>query len=268
MVDFTYVDIGAANEVDSRFETLIRNGTADYIGFEPDSRSGVTFQGSTLPWALGSQVSFQELRLCRKPELSSFLEPDSRFVGKFHNPSRFDIVGKQVLNVRPLDEASLGASSPLYLKLDVQGYELEVLKGARMTLEKSIAVEVEVEFSQVYRDQPLFSDIDNFMQSCGFEFEDFLNLVRWVRPGGYGPGKLVYGQALFIRQNLDQLVRDQNEIRNASKAIFGALGRHDLLGELGIGGISKKVLRNLRVAFWKSMFARKILGLNHIMLNS
>ena len=50
-----------------------------------------------------------------------------------------------------------------YLKIDVQGGELDVLKGAQRVLKDVIAVHCEVEFAPVYRDQPLFAEIDTLL---------------------------------------------------------------------------------------------------------
>ena len=55
-----------------------------------------------------------------------------------------------------------------YLKIDVQGAELDVLRGAAETLKNCLVVEIEVEFVPLYENQPLFSDVDNFMRRHGF----------------------------------------------------------------------------------------------------
>ena len=61
-----------------------------------------------------------------------------------------------------------------FLKLDTQGTELEILKGAREYLRagKVAVVKTEVLFQPVYRDQCTFSDIDRFMKDEGFMFVD------------------------------------------------------------------------------------------------
>jgi FkbM family methyltransferase len=61
-----------------------------------------------------------------------------------------------------------------FLKLDTQGTELEILKGASEYLgEARIAViKTEVSFVPVYRNQCTFSDIDHFLKQQGFLFVD------------------------------------------------------------------------------------------------
>ena len=55
-----------------------------------------------------------------------------------------------------------------FLNIDVQGYELEVLKGATKTLENIDAMILEVNRDEVYENCPLIEDIDNFVGDIGF----------------------------------------------------------------------------------------------------
>src|SRR5262249_12855579 len=59
-------------------------------------------------------------------------------------------------------------------KIDVQGGELAVLRGATDLLDRTIVVHSEVEFAPVYRDQPLFSDVDLFLRERDFELIDLM----------------------------------------------------------------------------------------------
>ena len=57
---------------------------------------------------------------------------------------------------------------PDLLKLDVQGYELEVLRGAPMMMQHAKAVLCEVSFVPLYKGQCLFADVVTFMSLAGF----------------------------------------------------------------------------------------------------
>ena len=50
------------------------------------------------------------------------------------------------------------------LKIDTQGYDLEVLKGAKETLRIIDFLFIEASTAKVYENQPLLSDIINFVE--------------------------------------------------------------------------------------------------------
>jgi hypothetical protein len=54
------------------------------------------------------------------------------------------------------------------LKIDVQGAEILVLRGAVQRLKSALVVHTEVEFVPLYKDQPLFADVDAHLRSQGF----------------------------------------------------------------------------------------------------
>ncbi len=55
------------------------------------------------------------------------------------------------------------------IHMDVQGAELMVLEGAGIFLEKIKCVWLEVEAVELYKDQPLKNDVENFMTDNGFQ---------------------------------------------------------------------------------------------------
>lgn len=67
---------------------------------------------------------------------------------------------------------------PTLLKLDVQGFELEVLAGAERTLESIDAVLVEVAFERVYEGQPLFGDVHEQLVGRGWTLSAPLDARR------------------------------------------------------------------------------------------
>jgi FkbM family methyltransferase len=107
------------------------------------------------------------------------------------------------LNAVPLDHVldREHLDSPDFLKLDTQGSELDILRGASHTLAQTSLVEVEVEFYSMYEGQPLFADVDSFMRSAGFELL-YLNRVFGQRRNiykGLSRGQLLFGDALYAR---------------------------------------------------------------------
>ncbi len=80
---------------------------------------------------------------------------------------------------------------PVLLKLDLQGYELETLKGATETLSKCASVLVETVFLPSYKNEPLFADVQHFLNMNGFTFDRPSNFVR------NSNGRIVQMDALF-----------------------------------------------------------------------
>ena len=58
---------------------------------------------------------------------------------------------------------------PILIKIDVQGFELEVLKGSRKLLKKTKYVLLEVSQNEMYKKQPKESKIIDFLQKNNFK---------------------------------------------------------------------------------------------------
>jgi FkbM family methyltransferase len=67
---------------------------------------------------------------------------------------------------------------PILLKLDVQGYELEVLRGGEKVLRNSEVAIIECSLIQYNDGAPLFADVVDFMKDHGFVVYDFCGESR------------------------------------------------------------------------------------------
>ena len=70
---------------------------------------------------------------------------------------------------------------PDFIKIDVQGYELEVLKGATATLPRTQVVLAEVNLLDIHKDVPLLADIVGWLGARGFVAFDICGLTRRPR---------------------------------------------------------------------------------------
>jgi FkbM family methyltransferase len=98
-----------------------------------------------------------------------------------------------------------GAEFVDFLKLDIQGAELKALQSAEKTLERTAVVHCEVEFSPIYDGQPLFPEIQRFLNARGFELIDLIIQHRYsyeVRSGAASPDRLLWADAVFFMQDL------------------------------------------------------------------
>jgi FkbM family methyltransferase len=93
-----------------------------------------------------------------------------------------------------LDDALAGLSldAPLLVKLDLQGYELEALRGAPETLARAQFVLLETAFRADYEGEPLFDEVSAFMRAAGFHLRAPLDVLR-------ADGRIVQMDALFAR---------------------------------------------------------------------
>lgn len=67
---------------------------------------------------------------------------------------------------------------PDFIKLDTQGYELEILKGSGNILQYAEFVLMEVSFIDIYKGCPLVHDVLKFMHERGFVVFDICTLMR------------------------------------------------------------------------------------------
>lgn len=94
--------------------------------------------------------------------------------------------------------------TPDFLSLDTQGSELEILQGSPSALASTVCVVTEVEFTPLYRDQPLFGEICRFLHDAGFVFCRFFKILGgspFRAPLGLrGQEVPVTTDALFLRR--------------------------------------------------------------------
>lgn len=81
------------------------------------------------------------------------------------------------------------------LKLDLQGHELQAIKGLAEFIGSVKLIFLEVQFLEIYRDTPLFSEVETHLRSKGFVFYQFTGLVRSPMDG-----RLLYGDAIFFNK--------------------------------------------------------------------
>lgn len=81
-----------------------------------------------------------------------------------------------------------------YLKIDTQGFEMEVLKGAEQSLDKITGVQLEMSLNPSYEQVIIFDEIYDFMKKKGFKLYSIEN-------GFYNPktGQLNEIEGIFFR---------------------------------------------------------------------
>jgi hypothetical protein len=97
--------------------------------------------------------------------------------------------------VRRLDDVLTepGPARPCLLKIDVQGYELEVLRGGEETLRSVDEVFVECSFVELYTGQALAGELIAYLCSKGFRLTGIFGVKRDLA------GRCLQADALFQR---------------------------------------------------------------------
>lgn len=75
---------------------------------------------------------------------------------------------------------------PDFVKLDVQGFELEVLRGANLLFGKTEVFILEASLFEFVKGTPLFSEVVRFMHERGYEVYDFPGFLRRPYDGALG----------------------------------------------------------------------------------
>jgi FkbM family methyltransferase len=176
------VDVGAMwlgeEEPSDVFEGLLQTGKAKVVGFEPVEEECAKLnqmhgtERVYLPYAIGDGGE-EIFHICNYAVTSSLYEPNSELLDKFQNLENLARVTRtRQIKTHRLDDIE-EINDADFLKIDTQGAELKVLAGAKSVLSDAVLVHTEVEFVPMYRDQPLFGDIDQELRSHGFLLHTF-----------------------------------------------------------------------------------------------
>ena len=108
-----------------------------------------------------------------------------------------EYVGTEIVNIHRLDSIAdyyIGPKNVVFLKIDVQGYEFEVLEGAKDTLSAVKGMQLELSLAALYREQKLFIEMLDHIKSFGFELFDLEPVFRDI-----STGKLLQLDGIFLR---------------------------------------------------------------------
>ncbi|MEL6457005.1 MAG: FkbM family methyltransferase [Cyanobacteria bacterium J06621_15] len=93
-------------------------------------------------------------------------------------PQKFSVKYYPMQTVDQIVEENFDGHSPDFLKLDVQGYELEVLKGAEKSLSQIQVILAEVNFLDIHQNVPLLADIIAWLNKRDWVAYDICGLTR------------------------------------------------------------------------------------------
>jgi FkbM family methyltransferase len=179
------LDVGAN---DGGFRTQLRSDVGfdgRIVSFEPVPDVFNALAASALgdplwhgfPMALGNVNDELDMNVCRRSTMSSFLTRDeSRLagLGYAHLLNVTDIVRRQKVPVRRLDsifdQVTEGRrDARVFLKCDTQGYDMEVIAGAKHSLAAIMGLQIEISMKPIYAGAPAYAEVIEKMSAAGFD---------------------------------------------------------------------------------------------------
>lgn len=176
-------------------DEYVDNGIQDIIMFEPISRNfeilrenmkDVNANIQAYQLALGNEDRESVNMYLSDNDLisSSVLKPKVHL--KLHPAVKFP--GEEIVEMQRLDNFSDEIKNFNFINMDVQGYELEVLKGGKKTLEHVDYVYCEINRDELYEGNAFVEDLDEFLKDYNMERVE----TDW--------SGTLWGDALYIRK--------------------------------------------------------------------
>ena len=235
------VDVGA-NPIDgdTPYKSLLERRLCTVVGFEPQP-NGLAFLNERkgdletyLPYAIGDG-SVRTLHITALPGFTSLFEPNPAVLTLFHEFSKWaTVLGSATVRTRRLDDLGEIAAIDM-LKIDVQGSELLVFKGGRERLKSAVAVHTEVCFLPLYKDQPLFGDIDIELRSLGLIPHDLTHINRrTILPTFKADGpnsavnQVIFADVVYVCDFTRHEALDDEQLKHLATIAYQCYGSFDL----------------------------------------
>lgn len=150
--------------------------------------------------AVGATISETTINISRNSHSSSIL-PVKEWALK-EEPS-ITYVGDELIQVTTLDAflQQEKITTSVFLKVDTQGFELEVLRGALASISQIPLMQLELSLTPVYEDECFFESILSFLRFIGF-------VPIEIEQGWSGKRFNIWHQAdvLFLRKDLHEMI--------------------------------------------------------------
>lgn len=214
----TFADVGAMGGVHEPWRKM--KGFIQPILFEPSPESAKSLIADlsdfTAPIlvqaALADFDGEAELNITRHPGCSSLLNPNNKFLQHYRVAPIFEVVDHKKIMCQRFDTLHRRDTIPIphILKIDVQGFEREVLKGFGDVLSRVHAIELEAHFYPIYKNQALIGELVEYL------FEYRFILKKLVEQRSFD-GDVVEFNAFFVR--IKKHVDEDNNVFEMIRAI-------------------------------------------------
>ncbi len=149
--------------------------------------------------------------------------------------AHFGTVLKEMpVETRTLDSISEIAALDL-LKIDVQGSELSVFHNGSARLGDAVAIQTEVSFMPLYKNQPVFGDVDLALRALGFVPHMFANInKRMILPVHYADNlyasinQLLEADIVYVRDFTQPEKMSAEQLKHLAMVAHHCYGSYDL----------------------------------------
>ena len=230
-------DVGSSGLPPEEFFPIFEK--TNFHCFDPDSRAKKSLFSNIIFHSKGLFSSDDEKKifLTKMPDASSLHKPNKNFLDKFMNANASDIVKEENIKLTTLDAVFNENEKLDFLKVDVEGADLEVIRGGEKSLSDCLGIKIEVQYKERNIGSPLFSEIDDYLKKSYFLLE--LKNSSWLKTKTYfinSNPEIVWGDAYYLRNEesfLNSYLQKKPHERNRfllNYIIVGCLlGAHDHL---------------------------------------
>ena len=168
-------DIGSSPcEQNPFIDDLTEKANCKIIGFEPSpeefNKLKETSNNKYYDFAIGDG-KIHDLKICAAPGLTSLLEPNIEYLKHFHKFEEWaKIIKKVPVQTKKLDDIKDKFD---FIKLDVQGFESEIIKNGLNKIKNSLVVQVETSPIPLYHNEKPFSYVCAQLEELGFNLHMF-----------------------------------------------------------------------------------------------
>ncbi len=188
--DVVILDIGSAfhnEKLKTDYQALLNVRKVRVIGFDPNTTHAEEFEKihdgkhKIYPYIIGNGKPGKFHKNCFS-QTSSLYPTNHDLVDLYQNLGQEAMVTLDISAVETnrLDDLRHleGMQDVDAIYIDIQGAELDTLSNAMRVLSDVVLLHTEVEFIELYKDQPLFADVDVFMRNGGFMFHKFMGIGK------------------------------------------------------------------------------------------
>lgn len=145
-------------------------------------------------FAIGDQDGTVQFHVNDYTYSSSILPMTSAHKDEFPYTKNVSVINCEARRLDSLLNVS-NLQKPLFIKIDVQGYEMQVINGSKDLLLGADYVLIEVSFAELYEGQPLFDEINSHLNQLGLFYSG--NVEQLISKSN---GKILQADALYCRR--------------------------------------------------------------------